>query len=76
WLLTGSADGTAGLWRLQAKELVTIACRSAGRNLTEEEWQQYFRGQAYRPTCDLLPLEPSVSSARLDQSAGTNQGEK
>jgi WD40 repeat protein len=51
WLVTGSADGTARLWTLRPDELVGLACRIAGRNLTSTEWTTYFPGQVYRKTC-------------------------
>ena len=51
WLLTGSQDGTALLWTLQPEELHTLACRTAGRNLTHEEWEHYFRDAPYHSTC-------------------------
>lgn len=57
WLVTGSRDGTVRLWDLRLDELVDLACRTAGRNLTREEWEQYFPGQGYRQTCEQWPLE-------------------
>jgi hypothetical protein len=57
WLATGSRDNTARLWNLRLDELVDLACRIAGRNLTREEWNQYLPGQAYRKTCEQWPLE-------------------
>jgi hypothetical protein len=27
------------------------ACLAANRNLTDKEWEKYFPGQVYRPTC-------------------------
>ena len=57
WLVTGSRDGTARLWNLRLDELVDLACRTAGRNLTREEWNQYLPGQAYRKTCEQWSLE-------------------
>jgi hypothetical protein len=30
---------------------VDFACRAAGRNLTEAEWQEYFPGEEYRNVC-------------------------
>jgi WD40 repeat protein len=51
WLITGSQDATIRLWTLRTDELVDLACRTAGRNLTAGEWAQYFPGQAYRATC-------------------------
>ena len=56
WLVTGSGDGTARLWNLRLGELMDLACRTAGRNLTRAEWEQYFPGQEYRRTCE-RPLE-------------------
>jgi hypothetical protein len=58
WLATGSWDATVRLWLLWSNELVDLACRTAGRNLTRAEWQLYFPGEDYRPTCPNLPIPP------------------
>ena len=42
WLATGSADPTARLWTWRVDDMVDVACRAAGRNLTAEEWAHYF----------------------------------
>jgi WD40 repeat protein len=55
WLATGSADWNTRLYLLRLEELKEIACRSAGRNLSETELQQYFPGEDYRPTCPENP---------------------
>jgi WD40 repeat protein len=55
WLATGSKDHTVRLWLLPLDELVSLACRSAGRDFTPEEWQQFFPGEAYRKTCAQSP---------------------
>jgi hypothetical protein len=55
WLVTGAGDGTARLWNLRLDELVDLACRTVGRNLTREEWQQYMGNQPYQKTCPNLP---------------------
>jgi WD40 repeat protein len=52
WLVTGSSDDTARLWNLRLDELIDRACRTAGRNLTRAEWEQYLPGQVYRKTCE------------------------
>lgn len=39
-----------------------LACRTAGRNLTQEEWNQYFREEPYRKTCEHLPSGRGVSA--------------
>jgi len=57
WLATGSWDGTTRLWNLRLGESVDLACRTAGRNLTRAEWEQYFPEQDYRRTCEQWPLE-------------------
>ena len=50
WLATGSGDGTVRLWCVQVDELIRLAGRTAGRNLTKDEWQLYFPGEKYRKT--------------------------
>ena len=55
WLATGSKDHTARLWSLSLDELVGLACREAGRNLTQEEWLQFFPREAYHKTCAQWP---------------------
>jgi hypothetical protein len=53
WLVTGGDDDLVMVWSLWVDELVDLACRTAGRNLdnSREEWQRYFAGEPYRPTC-------------------------
>jgi hypothetical protein len=55
FLVTGSHDKKARLWDLRLEELVKVACRTAGRNLTKEEWQLYMGNQLYQRTCPNLP---------------------
>jgi hypothetical protein len=61
WLINFSL-GKATLFRLRRSELETLACDTAGRNLTEMEWQRYFSGQEYRRTCPTLPGLPVKST--------------
>ncbi len=54
WLVTGSTDKTVRLWDLEkgplnqiesgasVKEIIAVACATAGRNLTEAEWKNYM----------------------------------
>jgi WD40 repeat protein len=55
WLATGSADGTARLWLVRLNELASLACQSAGRNFTQDEWGQFFPEENYRKTCEAWP---------------------
>jgi WD40 repeat protein len=60
WLVTGPREDKTGcdtvcLWNMRLDQLVKLARRTAGRNLTEKEWQQYFYGQPYQKTCPELP---------------------
>ena len=55
--LTGCAGGpTCSLIGCVSQLTVRLpAGATAGRNLSAEEWEQYFPGQPYRPTFDHLP---------------------
>ncbi|KYC39858.1 hypothetical protein WA1_28220 [Scytonema hofmannii PCC 7110] len=51
WILSGSND--VRLWQIGVDNLITVACRTAGRNLTQQEWQQAFGNEPYRKTCPI-----------------------
>jgi WD40 repeat protein/energy-coupling factor transporter ATP-binding protein EcfA2 len=55
WLASGGFDKTLVLWDMTLESWTTDACRVANRNLTPEEWEQYFPGQPYHKTCPNLP---------------------
>ncbi|MEZ4860733.1 MAG: hypothetical protein R3C14_05475 [Caldilineaceae bacterium] len=57
-LASASYDQTIRLWRATAADLLALACATAGRNLSVEEWQRYFPEDDYRRTCDNQPLPP------------------
>src|SRR5713101_8218138 len=42
-------------WTTRLKELTELARKTAGRNLTSEEWSQFFPDAEYRPTFPILP---------------------
>ncbi|MCL6540144.1 MAG: hypothetical protein K6T87_06080 [Roseiflexus sp.] len=62
-MLTVGADGMARVWNLDAPlyapetlpqesvELLEVACRAAGRTLSESEWSEYIEGLPYNPFC-------------------------
>ncbi len=62
WLFTAGGDGAVRRWRLRLEELMDLACRTAGRNLTAEEWTQYLGGERYRTTCPDFPAPGQVGS--------------
>jgi tetratricopeptide (TPR) repeat protein len=66
WLVTGSRDTTVRLWKLKLDELVELGCRTAGRNMTEEEWEQYMGGLPYQKICSEITIHPSVIEAARD----------
>lgn len=52
WLATGNAgDGSVWLWPVTTGDLPARACAVAGRNLTQQEWQQYLGAVPYEKTC-------------------------
>jgi competence ComEA-like helix-hairpin-helix protein len=62
---TGMSINSAGtkllspgyLWDVNPQAWLKLACRIAGRNFTQAEWEEYFPGEAYRATCQDWPLE-------------------
>jgi hypothetical protein len=55
--------GEVILWDLDPQSWVEKACQRVGRNLTQEEWDQYFPGQEYHKSCSLWPNHPSYYQA-------------
>jgi WD40 repeat protein len=50
-LASGSQDSTIVLWDVGVKGWRQLACRTANRNLTRQEWQQYLGDEPYHKTC-------------------------
>jgi WD40 repeat protein len=51
-LASGTPDEPATrIWSLKLADLLTAACRTAGRNLTEAEWHRSLSQMPYRQTC-------------------------
>jgi WD40 repeat protein len=50
-LLVANDDGNAFTWPVSTTALEQRACAIAGRNLTQQEWNQFVPGQSYRRTC-------------------------
>jgi hypothetical protein len=52
-------DRTVILWDLELDHLEAEACRTANRNLTCREWQNYIGAdKPYHKTCEALPGPP------------------
>ena len=54
-IATANQDGILRLWPYSAQELIDLACRTSGRNMTLAEWQQMLPDQPYRKTCQQWP---------------------
>lgn len=50
-----SAGKEVIVWTLDPAQWVARACRSARRNLSQDEWRRYFYNQPYRQTCPQYP---------------------
>jgi WD40 repeat protein len=56
WLATGGEDQTVRLW-LQLDELIELGCRSAGRNLSDQELEEIQPGVGIVATCEEWPSD-------------------
>jgi WD40 repeat protein len=51
-LASASVDKTVGLWDLEVESLVSKACRTANRNLSQAEWRTFVGSEFdYEPIC-------------------------
>jgi WD40 repeat protein len=53
WFASSNTD--TRLFHVRLDDLILLACRTAGRNLTKSEWESSFGDQPYRKTCPQLP---------------------
>jgi WD40 repeat protein len=56
WVVSSSWDGTARLWLLHIEDLLALAGRTAGRNLSNDEWHTFLPGQPYLEVFPGLPI--------------------
>ena len=54
-LLVAGIDGRTWTVDTSPDSWVDRACTIAGRNLSREEWKEYFPGRAYEVTCPQWP---------------------
>ena len=50
-----SSSTDTRLYHVRLEDLISLACRTAGRNLTKTEWAQSFMDQPYRKSCPQFP---------------------
>ena len=55
YLATLQKGGNLLVWLLRYEDLSAEACSRLTRNMTRNEWREYFGDQAYHPTCPQLP---------------------
>ncbi len=54
--LVTAVDDRVHVWNLDLSAWPEIACQAAGRNMTDNEWEQFGpRGEPYRVTCPQYP---------------------
>ncbi len=51
WLVSGGEDGSVLVWPLPVRDVVQLACRTTGRDLSEVEREQYLQGEPVFATC-------------------------
>jgi WD40 repeat protein len=60
------------LWSTRLREdLIPLACRTAGRNLTSAEWSTFLPGEPYHQTCPEFPPGKGVQQDYKSDSAGS-----
>jgi WD40 repeat protein len=67
-LASAHSDGAVRVWAVELEELIKQAERKAERNLTWEEWQEFFPGEPYRRTFPELPDGDGVVKAHPPSS--------
>jgi WD40 repeat protein len=55
-VVTGDTRDNLTVWDWKPFDLVDRTCALLTRNFTDEEWQRYFPGEAYRATCPGLDV--------------------
>lgn len=54
WLISKTPQGVY-IWQWAIEDVRELACRLAGRNLTEDEWTKYMSAAPYEKTCSQWP---------------------
>ena len=56
-LAAAGESGAVAIWDIKFESWIERACRLAGRNFSNQEWDQFFPGQQYVQTCPQYPIE-------------------
>jgi WD40 repeat protein/tetratricopeptide (TPR) repeat protein len=70
-LISAGDQGTLK-WDLDVASWRARACRIANRNLTVQEWRQYFPDQPYRKTCTDRGLDPGLLRKAVELARAGN----
>lgn len=68
FLVTSLTSGFNLLWPLDTAQLNALACRTAGRNLRQSEWEQYLFNPDYEVTCPDYPPDATAVPSLLEQA--------
>lgn len=68
FLVTPLTSGFTLLWPLDTAQLNALACRTAGRNLRQSEWEQYLFNPDYEVTCPDYPPDATAVPSLLQQA--------
>jgi WD40 repeat protein len=52
---TSCAEGRIVVWKLDPSAWKELACETAGRNLSQQEWKIHFENRPYHVTCPQWP---------------------
>ncbi|MFY0539687.1 hypothetical protein [Nannocystis pusilla] len=51
-LVSGGADEALRVWPLKHDLLIALACRTVGRDFSDDEWSTLYPGEPVEPLCD------------------------
>jgi WD40 repeat protein len=70
-----ATSGTAvSRWSTRVEEdLFPLACKTAGRNLSDDEWKKYFHDEQYCKICPDFPIGKNVPSGSYSVCADSNK---